>query len=71
MMMVVVGGAWFAYVLARESANGLLDGWWREVTREGATTLSASRWYNYLLIFPALLPWVAITALVDARRTSK
>jgi 4-amino-4-deoxy-L-arabinose transferase-like glycosyltransferase len=70
LVMVVAGGAWFGYVLSREAQHGLLDGWWREVAREGATTLSPSRWYNYLVIFPALLPWFAflIVGLVLAWR---
>ena len=29
-----------------------------EVTREGATSLAASPWYNYALIVPFMFPWV-------------
>ena len=50
---VIDRSAWFAYVLLHTS-GGMMSGWLREVTREGATTLRESDWYNYALIFPGI-----------------
>jgi 4-amino-4-deoxy-L-arabinose transferase-like glycosyltransferase len=58
-VMVAGGTAWFVYVLARESGGDLLNGWFREVTREGATMLPSSDWYNYVSIFASVFPWTA------------
>jgi 4-amino-4-deoxy-L-arabinose transferase-like glycosyltransferase len=58
LVMLVVGGAWFVYVLIHARA-GMMSGWMREITRVGATNLPRSDWYNYISIIPGLFPWIA------------
>jgi 4-amino-4-deoxy-L-arabinose transferase-like glycosyltransferase len=55
------------------TSGGMMSGWVREVTREGATTLRESDWYNYALIFPAMFPWCVffVVGLVLAWRELK
>jgi 4-amino-4-deoxy-L-arabinose transferase-like glycosyltransferase len=71
-LMLVVGSAWFVYVLLHTS-GGMMSGWMREVTREGATTLRESDWYNYALMFPGMFPWCVffVVGLILAWRELK
>ena len=46
-VFAIVGFAWYGFVLW--NIPGVLAEWRAEVTREGATDMEPSRWYNYVL----------------------
>jgi 4-amino-4-deoxy-L-arabinose transferase-like glycosyltransferase len=52
---VVVGFSWYGFVLWTNP--GVVHEWLSEVTREGATDLDPSRWYNYVLLIIHVVPW--------------
>jgi 4-amino-4-deoxy-L-arabinose transferase-like glycosyltransferase len=51
----IVGFSWYGFVLWTNP--GVLHQWLSEVTREGATDLEPSRWYNYILLIIHVVPW--------------
>ena len=54
-VMVVVGGAWYAIVLAR--VPGVWSRWVSEVTRVGATDNAGGNPLSYASIFALMMPW--------------
>jgi 4-amino-4-deoxy-L-arabinose transferase-like glycosyltransferase len=65
-VMLAVGGAWYAIVLAR--VPGVWSQWLAEVTRVGATDNAGDNPLSYLTILPYLLPWTpfAVVGAVEA-----
>jgi 4-amino-4-deoxy-L-arabinose transferase-like glycosyltransferase len=55
LVFVVVGLSWYGLVLLNNP--NVRAEWLKEVTREGATDMEPSRWYNYVLLIPHLFPW--------------
>jgi hypothetical protein len=51
----VVGFAWYGFVLWNHP--DVTAEWMSEVTREGATDMEPSRWYNYVLLVMHVFPW--------------
>jgi 4-amino-4-deoxy-L-arabinose transferase-like glycosyltransferase len=54
-VFAIVGFAWYGFVLW--NIPGVLAEWRAEVTREGATDMEPSRWYNYVLLLMHVVPW--------------
>ena len=55
-LFFIVALPWFALVAFRAAAWGI---WFREIFRtSGSSGLEASKWYNYLTLFPLTFPWV-------------
>jgi 4-amino-4-deoxy-L-arabinose transferase-like glycosyltransferase len=54
-VFAIVGFAWYGFVMWNNP--GVLAEWRSEVTREGATDMEPSRWYNYVLLLIHIVPW--------------
>lgn len=73
-LTLLISVPWFAYVLLRNEQA--MSVWWREVTREGATSLKPDPWFSYLSIFLMMLPWTVFflaglgTAVVERKSSA-
>jgi 4-amino-4-deoxy-L-arabinose transferase-like glycosyltransferase len=54
-LFIVVGFCWYGFVVWQRPE--VLAEWRSEVTREGATDMEPSRWYNYILLIVHVVPW--------------
>ena len=54
-LFTLIALPWFVYVYQR--APEVAARWFSEVTREGATNLEPSKWYNYVSLFALMMPW--------------
>lgn len=58
---LVVGLSWYGLVAWRDSS--IMEIWWREVTRRGATEGEPDKWYSYLSLIPYMSPWMVFLAI--------
>lgn len=55
LVFAAVGLSWYGLVFWKSPA--VWEEWTIELTREGATSLEPSRWYNYVLLIANVFPW--------------
>jgi 4-amino-4-deoxy-L-arabinose transferase-like glycosyltransferase len=74
-LMIAVGGAWYAIVLVRDPS--VWSQWLRETTRVGATDNNSSNPLSYLSLFMYVMPWSiffvigVIDSILAARRRDR
>jgi 4-amino-4-deoxy-L-arabinose transferase-like glycosyltransferase len=70
LIFAAVGLSWYLLVLVNRP--DVWEEWKREVTREGATDLEPSKWYNYVTLFAVLMPWTLffVAGLIDTAMTA-
>jgi 4-amino-4-deoxy-L-arabinose transferase-like glycosyltransferase len=72
-LTLAISVPWFAYVVLRNASAMTI--WWKEVTREGATTLEPDVWFSYVSIFLLVMPWTVffiagLGTAIQERKTS-
>lgn len=54
-LFALIGLSWYVLVLVKMPT--VIAEWRVELTREGATSLEPSRWYNYVFLLGFMMPW--------------
>ena len=57
LLMLAVALPWPLMVVLKYP--NVLEPWWKEITREGATQLAPDPWYTYFVFLPWTAPWLA------------